>query len=77
MRMCTPNPILLAELGLKSMPDQWILLAAGFWNSLASLPAGNVFRHVAPARQPSIDACLAAISQDHRNWPTPMGTFHV
>ena len=63
---CTPTPILLAEFGIKSLPDQWLLRAAGFWNSLASLPVGNVFRHVA------LDACSAAISQDHRNWAHSM-----
>ena len=47
-------------------PDQWLLRAAGFWNSLASLPRGNVFRHVA------LDACSAAVSQDHRNWAHSM-----
>ena len=66
MRKCTPAPILLSEFGIKSLPDQWLLRAAGFWNSLASLPAGNVFRQVA------LDACLAAISQGHRNWAHSM-----
>ena len=66
VRRCTPTPILLAEFGIKSLPDQWLLRAAGFWNSLASLPIGNVFRHVA------LDACSAAISQDHRNWAHSM-----
>ena len=36
--------------------------AAGFWNSLAFLLAGSVFRHVA------LEACSAVISHDHRNW---------
>ena len=66
VRKCTPAPILLSEFGIKSLPDQWLLRAAGFWNSLASLPAGNVFRQVA------LDACLAAISQGHRNWAHSM-----
>ena len=66
VRRCTPTPILLAEFGIKSLPDQWLLRAAGFWNSLASLPIGNVSRHVA------LDACSAAISQDHRNWAHSM-----
>ena len=39
---------------------------AGFWNSLASLPIGNVFQHIA------LDACLAAIFQGHRNWAHSM-----
>ena len=60
VRICTPTPLLLAELGLKSLPDQCLMRAAGFWNSLASLPRGNVFRHIA------LDACSAAISQGHR-----------
>ena len=66
VRKCTPTPILLAKFGLKSMPNQWLLRAAGFWNSLASLPVGNVFRHVA------LDACSAAISHGHRNWAHSM-----
>ena len=33
---------------------------------MASLPAGNVIWHVA------LDACSAAISQDHRNWTHSM-----
>ena len=48
----------------QGMPDQWLLREAGLWNSLASLPVGNVFRHVA------LDACPAAI--DHRNWAQSM-----
>ena len=56
VRQCPPTPVLLAEFGIKSLPDQWLLHAAGFWNSLTSPPIANVFRHVA------LDACLAAIS---------------
>ena len=66
VRKCTPIPILLAEFGLKSLPDRWLLRAAGFWNSLASLPICYVFRHVA------LTACSAAICQGHRSWAHSM-----
>ena len=58
VRQCTPTPILLAEFGMNTLPDQWLLCAAGFWNALASLATANVFRHIA------LDPCSAAISQE-------------
>ena len=66
VRRSAPTSVLLAEFGLRSMPDQWLLRAAGFWNSLAALPQANVFRRIA------LDACTAAISSNCRNWAHSM-----
>ena len=66
VRRCAPTSVLLAEFGLRGMPDQWLLRAAGFWNSLAALPQANLYRHIA------LDACRAAISSNHRNWAHSM-----
>ena len=39
--------ILLAEFGPMSLPDQWLLRAATFWNVLAALPPTVIHRKMA------------------------------
>ena len=39
--------ILLAESGLMCLPDQWLLRAATFWNVLAALPPGFLYKWMA------------------------------
>ena len=43
----TAVSILLAELGLMCLPDQWLLRAATFWNALAALPPTSIYQRMA------------------------------
>ena len=51
VRTSTPTAILLAELGLQALSDEWLLRAAKFWNNLAALPSDNIHRCMA------LDSC--------------------
>ena len=53
---CGHGPIALAEIGLMCPPDQWLLRAATFWNVLAALPPGSLYKQMA------VDACAWASS---------------
>ena len=37
----------LAEFGLMCVSDQWLLRAATFWNALAALPPGSLYKQMA------------------------------
>ena len=43
----TAVSILLAEFGLMSLPGQWLLRAATFWNALAALPPTSLYKKMA------------------------------
>jgi hypothetical protein len=43
----TAEFILLAELGLQSLPDAWLLRRATFWNALAALPPASLYKKMA------------------------------
>ena len=68
VRTSTPTAILLAELGLQALSDEWLLRAAKFWNNLAALPPENVHRCMA------LDSCKSAIGPRSRrkNWAGSM-----
>ena len=68
VRTSTPTAILLAELGLQALSDEWLLRAAKFWNNLAALPPENVHRCMA------LDSCKSAIGPRNRrkNWAGSM-----
>jgi hypothetical protein len=58
----TPTAILLVELGIKALPYKWLHRAAKFWNNLAALPPGSIYRCMA------LESCQSAIGpQDSRN----------
>jgi len=46
LKKSTPINVILAELGLVALTDVWPLQAAQFWNSLASKPIGNLYKHL-------------------------------
>ena len=48
--------ILLAEIGLMCLPNQWLLRAATFWHTLAALPPGSLYKEMA------LDACACVSS---------------
>ena len=64
VRTSTPTAILLAELGIKALSDDWLLRAAKFWNNLAARPTQNIYRCMA------LDSCRSAIGPRNRrkNW---------
>ena len=68
VRTSTPTAILLAELGLQALSDEWLLRAAKFWNNLAALPPDNIHRCMA------LDSCKSAIGPRNRrkNWAGSM-----
>ena len=68
VRTSTPTAILLAELGLQALSDEWLLGAAKFWNNLAALPPDNINRCMA------LDFCKSAIGPRNRrkNWAGSM-----
>ena len=68
VRTSTPTAILLAELGLQALSDEWLLRAAKFWNNLAALPLDNIYRCMA------LDSCRSAIGPRNRrkNWAGSM-----
>jgi hypothetical protein len=41
--MSVPTPALLEELNMTPIADAWMRHVVRFWNSLASLPMGNIF----------------------------------
>ena len=68
VRTSTPTAILLAELGLQALSDEWLLRAAEFSNSLAALPPEDFHRCMA------LDSCKSAIGPHNRrkNWAGSM-----
>ena len=68
VRTSTPTAILLAELGLQALSDEWLLRAGNFWNNLAALPLDNIYRCMA------LDSCRSAIGPRNRrkNWAGSM-----
>ena len=60
VRTSTPTAILLAELGLLALSDEWLLRAAKFWNNLAALPSDNIYKCMA------LDSCKSAIGPRNR-----------
>ena len=68
VRTSTPTAILLAELGLQALSDEWLLRAAKLWNNLAALPPDNLYKCMA------LDSCKSAIGPRNRrrNWAGSM-----
>ena len=61
-------PVLLAELGLKSIQDDWPLFAAMFWNSVAARPPDDIYKRMA------LDSCASAVARNRRNWARSMSS---
>ena len=59
-RTSTPTALLLAEVGIKALSDEWLLRAAKFWNNLAARPTQDIFCCMA------LDSCRSAIGSRNR-----------
>ena len=57
VRTSTPTAILLAELGLKALSDEWLLRAAKLWNSLAALPLDGIYQCIVLAPGYGLPPC--------------------
>ena len=66
VRTSTAFSILLAELGLKSIQDEWLLKAAKFWNSLAARSPHDIYKRMA------LDSCASAVARNRRIWARSM-----
>ena len=62
VRSTVDTAILLKELDVLPFQTQWWLRAIRFWNDLASLLVGNVYKRIA------LDACQAAVTRNVKNW---------